>query len=77
MIMGMTIDEAIRYGAEFQEMNKFSKDTSPYEFTSTAIDTMYKYQKVQEIFERYDKGELTHNMFELLVGEVLEDGKDD
>lgn len=42
-----------------------------------AQDTMRKYQKIQEIFDRYDKGELTHNMFGLLVGEVIEDGKND
>lgn len=47
--MGMTIDEAIRYGAEFQAMNRFSKDTSPYEFTSTALDIMFKYKKIEQI----------------------------
>ena len=45
----MTIDEAIRYGAEFQAMNRFSKDASPYEFTSTALDIMFKYKKIEQI----------------------------
>lgn len=33
-----------------------------------------KYQKILEIFDRYDKGELTHDMFGLFVGKVIEDG---
>lgn len=47
--MGMTIDEAIRYGVKFQAMNRFSKDASPCEFTSTALDIMFKYKKIEEI----------------------------
>lgn len=42
-----------------------------------AKDIVRKYQKIQELFDRYDKGELTHDMFGLFVGEVLEDETND
>lgn len=70
--MGMSIDEAITWlNTDDYESKGFA------DATSVAINTMRKYQKIQEIFDRYDKGELTHNMFGLLVGEVIEDGKID
>ena len=73
--MKMTIDEAIRYGVEFQAMNKFSKDASPYEFTSTALDTMFKYKKIEEIIEplkQLSVDEISAVEYEIL--EVIEDG---
>ncbi len=39
---------------------------------TNALNTMQKYQKIEQIFCRYDNGELTHNMFGLLVGKVIE-----
>ena len=48
-----------------------------YRALENALDIIRKYEKIQEIFDRYDKGELTHSMFGLFVGEVLEDGKGD
>ena len=40
-----------------------------------AIDTMHKYQKIQEIYERFQRdGNYYHHMAWLDVMEVLEDG---
>lgn len=47
------------------------------DFYKQIADTIRKYQKIQEIFYKYDKGELTHSMFGLLVGKVLEDKNND
>ena len=70
----MTIDEAKSY-LEVENMG-ISTTCKHFKANVKAMEIMEKYQKILEIFDRYDKGELTHNMFGLLVGEVLEDGND-
>ena len=79
--MGMTIDRSLKILKDYYHFH-WEYDCGDYgglgsdeaEALKYAIKTVRKYQKILEIFHRYDKGELTHNMFGLLVGEVLEDG---
>lgn len=87
--MGMTIDtiindceQSIKQSELFiktHQKNMEIGEIKEYQYyierDKLTIDVMRKYQKIQEIFHRYDKGELTHNMFGLFVGEVLEDGR--
>jgi len=74
--MGMTIKEAItRY-----------KDNAEYEWNhgnlqgclefKQLVEWLEQLQKIQKLFHRYDKGELTHDMFGFFVGKVLEDEND-
>lgn len=78
--MKMTVDEQIKALEYLKKCGIFPfSDTRTGivitdEYVDGAIATMRKYQKIREIFDRYDKGELTHHMFGLLVGEVIEDG---
>jgi len=76
--MGMSIEKTmnelktqIRYYKDF-----WGADASDYviDAFNTAIDTMHKYQKIQEIYERFQKG-YDHHMAWLDIMEVLEDGK--
>lgn len=74
-----TIEENVAILKEHLNILNVDKGVEFYqeiESIQLAIDIMHKYQKIQEIFYRYDKGELTHDMFGLFVGEVLEDGND-
>lgn len=69
--MGMTISEAIsklRY-----ELNKNNKMANAY---TVAIDTMHKYQKIQEIIDDYE-GEGWERIAVSDIREVLKDGDDD
>lgn len=71
--MGMSIDEAIEHGKEQLEI--FGGEHK--EFIETSIDIMHKYQKIQQIYERFQKdGAYYHHMTWLDVMEVLEDGND-
>ena len=48
------------------------------ESIDVAISTMQKYQKIQEIYERFQKdGNYYHHMAWIEVMEVLKDGNDD
>ena len=79
--MGMTIEDTINTfrhirnhpKTDEEEVIKFGQ-----ELFDTAIDTMRKYQKIQEIYERFQKdGNYYHHMAWLDVMEVVEDGKID
>lgn len=72
----MTIDETISE-LEILKKNTFSYMTANRAFT-TAIDTMRKYKKIQEIYKRFQKdGNYYHHMAWLDVMEVVQDGNDD
>ena len=87
--MGMTIDTIIKdceqsiiqdeLFIKVHQKNMEIGEIKEYQYyierDKLTIDVMRKYQKIQEIFYMYDKGELTHHMFGLFVGEVLEDGR--
>ena len=66
--MGMTIGEAIEHGKEQLEI--FGGEHK--EFIEIAIDTMRKYQKIEQIFDDFDL-----EAWEVLekVKKVVEDGK--
>ena len=69
----MTIDEAIKHGEEqleiFGGVHK--------EFIEISIDTMHKYQKIQQIVKEweFDHESMVDSMEK--ISEVLEDGKID
>jgi hypothetical protein len=68
--MGMTIEEAIEHGKEQLEI--FGGEHN--EFIQTAISTMRKYQKIEQIVsDRYGKPMV--NFMDAIV-KVVEDGKD-
>lgn len=68
--MGMTIDKTIEFYNGLECYTPQAKDAR-----DVAIDTMRKYQKIQEIYERFQKdGSYYHHMAWLDVMEVLEDG---
>ena len=66
--MGMTIDEAITW------LNTDDFESKGFEeATSVAIDTMRKYQKIQELMKADD---IVENIY-FGIEEVIEDGNDD
>ena len=70
--MGMTIDDAIRY---FKDMEKAC--CCGTEQATIAIDTMRKYQKIQEIVKSWKSDTWTYGVsYDCMVkiSEVLEDG---
>ena len=69
--MGITIDKTISE-LEILKKNTFSYMTANQAFT-TAIDTMRKYKKIQEIVANTDNNGLIGRQ----VREVIEDGNDD
>ncbi len=80
--MGITIDEHI--GVIEDLKNTMSICMSEPEKTeictslSEAIETMHKYQKIQEIYDRFQKyGDNYHHMAWLDVMEVVKDGNVD
>ena len=73
--MGMTIDNCIKDLL-------IQREDFTYELGSEEIDfmiaIMQKYQKIQEIYERFQKdGNYYHHMAWIDVMEVLKDGNDD
>lgn len=76
--MKMTIEESILYmelykRKLFDSVSDLDKDIEAYDI---AIDTMCKYQKIEEIVKQYKKfGNIDFSM-QIICG-VVEDGNDD
>ena len=67
--MGMTIDKAIEFFDGLEGHTPQAKDAR-----DVAIETMRKYQKIEEIYERFLKdGNYYHHMAWLDVMRVVED----
>ena len=71
--MRMTIDQAI---LTIKNAIRFTYDDIYEEAFDMAIDTMHKYQKVEQIYSDYLKYMNPDNLADR-IGEVLEDGKID
>lgn len=72
--MGMMIDEAIEHGKEQLEI--FGGEHK--EFIETSIETMHKYQKIQEIVKNADTSSTIYQAWCFSkIKEVVEDGNDD
>lgn len=71
--MGMTIDEAIIQ----LSMQKFYTLGKDYEAVQIAINTMRKYQKIEQIYREWfsDTGRTSADAY-VRIGEVLKDGND-
>ena len=68
--MGMTIDEAITWlNTDDYESKGFA------DATSVAIETMRKYQKIQEIMKDWEDERFSDGVGYLRVRAVIEDGK--
>lgn len=75
--MGMTIEEAMNYliAPKIASTEVTPEMQKQLDAHAIAIDTMRKYQKIQEIYERFQKdGNYYHHMAWLDVMEVLKDG---
>lgn len=74
--MGMTIDEAEAI-IQFS-MQKFYTLGKDYEAIQIAINTMRKYQQIEQIYKEWftDKGHTSAEAY-TRIGEVLKDGNDD
>ena len=78
--MGMSIDEATLYmelykRKLFNSVSDLDKDIKAY---NIAISTIRKYQRIQEIYERFQKdGGYYHHMAWLDVMEVVKNGNVD
>ena len=66
--MGMTIDEAI----DFLEEGKYSYESPSSDTLDVAINTMRKYQKIEQILDDWTKPE----EIEWAIREVLDNGND-
>lgn len=74
--MGMTIEE---HTAQLKKLKSFHNGSYGASI-NYAIDTMRKYQKIEEIYERFQKdGGYYYHMARLVdeLREVIEDGKID
>lgn len=72
--MGMTIDKAIKHGKEQLEI--FGGEHN--EFIQTAVDTMRKYQKINEIVKNTDRNaDTVRNALAFGdIAKVVEDGNE-
>ena len=71
--MGMTIEEAIKY---YENKNVVLTEEEALANT-IALNTMRKYQKIEEIVKEWSESGLLQDKFYDLINEVLEDGKID
>jgi len=72
--MGMTIDKAIN-GIEKRILPIFDNDAD-HQSLVKALDTMRKYQKIEEIVKEWRESGLLQDKFYDLINEVLKDGND-
>lgn len=86
----MTIDEAERYlklmlgGMKYavsywKDRDKEESDIEQtnVEAVKTALDTMRKYQKIEQIYQKWNEvNDFSYNQAMQQIGEVLEDGND-
>ena len=71
--MGMNLDEAIEHGKEQLEI--FGGEHK--EFIECALDTMRKYQEMEQILDSWELGKINERQFISLVRKVVEkNGKD-
>lgn len=77
--MGMTIDEAIDHLYTYSDTNGSGQTTQAQheEAKRVAIDTMRKYQKIQEIIKDWEDGRFNDDVGCIRVKVVLEDGNND
>ena len=83
--MGMTIDEAIEYNENLKTYMEINDKQGTHKFLeenhialNMAIETMRKYQKIQEIYLKWNRNyDIQTSSAWTEVIEVLEDGNDD
>ena len=80
--MGMTIDESIENLVLLKKLEdslgNISGNTNSVASQSLrcAIDTMRKYQKIEQILKSLDDGEINYPQMTYYLREVIEDGND-
>lgn len=79
--MGMTREEIVK-SMSVKDAIQVLQDTNTYGTAdiakSVAIDTMHKYQKIKQIYQKWnDVNDFSYNQAMQKIGEVLEDGNDD
>jgi hypothetical protein len=77
----MTREEIVK-SMSVQDAIEVLKDTNTYGTAdiakSVAIDTMHKYQKIEQIYQKWNEvNDFSYNQAMQKIGEVLEDGNDD
>ena len=76
----MTIDEAIRRINEHNYIHQQKEPRAVYitEALDMAVETMRKYQKIEQIIKDHDNGSIPEKYWHIgKIREVLEDGDDD
>jgi hypothetical protein len=77
----MTREEIVK-SMSVQDAIEVLKDTNTYGTAdiakSVAIDTMHKYQKIEQIYQKWNEvNDFSYNQVMRKIGEVIEDGKID
>jgi hypothetical protein len=77
----MTREEIVK-SMSVQDAIEVLLDTNTYGTAdiakSVAIDTMHKYQKIEQIYQKWNEvNDFSYNQAMQKIGEVLEDGNDD
>lgn len=76
--MGMTREEIVK-SMSVKDAIQVLQDTNTYGTAdiakSVAIDTMHKYQKIKQIYQKWnDVNDFSYNQAMQKIGEVVEDG---